>query len=328
MSSWPELPPIAGEKEFLQALLQAPRPGSEKILAFYDSRVNRICRDGRLLLAPLDDHMCHRGDGLFESICYRDNRIFALGAHLERLAAGMAMLELEPPMPLEALGPLIAAVATAGGRSHGDLRVFLSRGPGGFGVSPSECPRPSLYVAALASRLPDPALYEKGLTAFKSEQAPKQGCLARIKNTNYLPNVFMAREAAARGMDVAITFDAKGHMGEAAIANVAVVDKDGVFRSPGLDGILPGTTLLAALKLAKSRMPVAQGPIHQGELASCREMLLLTSATLCVPITHFEGEPIGDGKPGSVARWLKDALLAEMLATGVPFEPCLANGAS
>lgn len=271
------------------------------------------------MLAPLDDHIVHRGDGLFESICYRDRKIFALAAHLDRMAEGAAMLDIHPPCPFEAIADKIVAVAKAGAEDHGDLRVFLSRGPGGFGISPKECPCSSLYIVALKSSLPDHEYYKKGLTAFTSAIPPKQEYLARIKNTNYLPNVFMAREAHAKNMDVAITFDDKGHMGEAAIANVAIVDKDGVLRSPGLERILPGTTLLAALDLAATKMPVRKGPIHREEIATAQEMLLLTSATLCVSITHFDGLPIGAGQPGPVSMWLREALLSEMLRTGHEF---------
>lgn len=306
-------------QEYLEALLAAPRPGAENVLAFYDSRTGMICDDPRYLLLPLDDHLCHRGDGLFESICYRERRIFALEAHLARMAEGAALLGIAPPCPFEAMADLISDVARASGASHGDLRVFLSRGPGGFGVSPAECPAPSLYIVALRSHLPDPELYEKGLSAFASSIPPKQDYLARIKNTNYLPNVLMAREACQRQMDVAVTFDSEGHVGEAAVANVGIVDKDGVLRSPGFERILPGTTLVAAMELAAKRMQVRQGPVHLDEIGDAREMMLFTSATLCVPITSFNGLPIGSGKPGPVAAWLREALLAEMLASGRKF---------
>lgn len=310
---------IADSPAYLEALLAAPRPGSESVLAFYDSRVDMICRDPRLMLLPLDDHMCHRGDGLFESIAYRERRLFALDAHLARLADGARFLAIDPPGGFERIGGIIREVARAGGEEHGDLRVFLSRGPGGFGISPAECPQPSLYVVALKKPLPPPGLYERGLTAFASEIPPKQDYLARIKNTNYLPNVFMAQEASSKSMDVAITFDAAGHMGEAAVANAAIVDAEGRFSSPGLEGILPGTTLLAAVRLAAERMPVVKRPISRNEILKAKEMLLFTSSTLCVAITNFEGMPIGDGRPGPVAMWLKDALLAHMLATGASF---------
>ncbi|WP_165079215.1 MULTISPECIES: aminotransferase class IV [unclassified Desulfovibrio] len=310
-------------EEYLEALLAAPRPGAEKVLAFYDWRVGRISTDGRLLFVPLDDHLCHRGDGLFESICCRGRRVFALEAHLARLREGAAALAITPPCSWEELRERILDVARAGGRDHCDVRVFLSRGPGGFGISPAECPVAGLYIVALASRLPTEEYYLKGLTAFTSAIPPKQEYLARIKNTNYLPNVFMAAEAREKGMDVAVTFDEEGHMGEAAIANIGIVDAEGRLRSPEIRRILPGTTLLAALRLAAERMPVVEGPIHRDEIARAREMLLFTSATLCVAVTHFDGRPVGEGetrgRPGPVALWLKDALLAHMLATGTPY---------
>lgn len=307
----------AGSKAFLAALLAAPRPGSDKILAFYDSRANMICRDASLLLIPLDDHMCHRGDGLFESIALRKKRLFAFDAHLARLSAGAAHLAIDPPLPFAQIADVIKNVARAGGEENGDLRVFLSRGPGGFGISPAECPAASLYVVALRARLPGPELYARGLSAFASAIPPKQDYLAAVKNTNYLPNVLMAREALNNGMDVAITFDSEGHMGEAAIANAAIVDADGCLAVPDLKTILPGTTLLAAMRLAQGRMTVREGKIHRREILAAREMLLFTSATLCVAITSFDGKPVGTGRPGPTALWLKDALLADMLATGM-----------
>ena len=305
---------------YLKALLSAPRPGSEQGLAFYDHRVGHICTDAHLLLLPLDDHICHRGDGLFESINYRQRTIFGLDAHLARLVDGAAALAITPPCSWDNVRQRIIDVARASGADNGDLRVFLSRGPGGFGISPAECPQAGLYIVALKKALPTAAFYEKGLTAFASAIPPKQEYLARIKNTNYLPNVCMAMEARQKGMDVAVTFDENDIMGEAAVANVGLVDDQGRLLCPEIKRILPGTTLLAAMEVAAERMPVVQMPIPKAAIATAREMLLFTSSTLCVGITHFDGKPVGQGdqagKPGPVALWLKDVLLDYMLKKG------------
>ena len=301
---------------WMAALMAAPRPGADKILAFYDARVDAVCRDARCLLLPLDDHMCHRGDALFESLCYREGRLFALEEHLARLRDGSRALSLLPPCSWDGLRARILDVARASGSDHGDIRVLVGRGPGGFGISPEECPRSSLYIVALRKELPTEAFYEKGLTAFASAIPPKQDYLARIKSTNYLPNVFMAAEARQRGMDVAVTFDEDGHLGEAAIANVGIVDAEGRLCCPEGRRILPGTSMLAARKIAPQRLPVVERPIRREEIFTAREMLLC--------ISHFEGRPIGQGpdagRPGPVARWLRDALLEHMLATGTPFQ--------
>ncbi|MEG1897693.1 MAG: aminotransferase class IV, partial [Mucinivorans sp.] len=140
---------------YLEQLLAAPRPGAANILAFYEHRVGGICTDARLMLAPLDDHLCHRGDGVFESINYRQRRMLQLDAHMDRMVNSAASLTITPPCPWGEIRATILDVAAAGGEAVGAIRVLLGRGPGGFGISPTECPTASLYIVAMRSHIPD-----------------------------------------------------------------------------------------------------------------------------------------------------------------------------
>lgn len=304
---------------YIRRLLEAPRPHAENILAFHEHRVGGICKDPRLLLVPLDDHLCHRGDGVFESIAYRQRRMFQLDAHLERMRQSANGLDLQPPCPWERVRGAILAVATAGGEPDGAMRILMGRGPGGFGISPAECPEASLYVVALRSPMPSDTWYRKGITAFRSAIPAKQEYLARIKNANYLPNVLMAEEARHRGMDVALSFDATGCLAEAATANIALVDAEGVLCCPEFTHALPGTTVLAAMEVAAESMPTAFRALAEEEIFTAREMFLFSSTPLCVGITHYEGRPIGDGATGPVAHMLRRRLMERLLAEGTPF---------
>ena len=307
------------DKEFLERLLATPRPGIEQVLAFYDSTVDAICVNGQYLLIPLIDHLCHRGDALFESVTVRDGVIFALDGHLDRLRAGCASaMRMEPPLDWDVLRGRVVDVVRAGGEKNCNIRVFLGRGAGSFGISPLDCPKSSLYIVALREKRPDLSVYERGMTAFSSAIPPKQQYLARIKSTNYVPNMLMAREAAERGMDVAITFHEDGTMGEAAVANIGIVNAQGQLVCPPLDRILAGTSMLCAMKVAEGHMPVVVSDVTREDIAQAREMLLFASSKLCVGITHFDGRPVGDGKPGPVAHWLLKAMQEDMLATGTP----------
>lgn len=311
---------ILDSSAYLERLLAAPRPGAAGLLAFYEHRVGAITTDPRFVLAPLDDHLCHRGDGVFETIAYRQRRMFQLDAHLERMRNSAAGLKITPPCPWEDIRESVLAVARAGEENDGGIRMLLGRGPGGFGISPKECPFASLYITALRSSPPPEEWYAKGLTAFRSAIPAKQEYLARIKNANYLPNVLMSEEARERHMDVALTFDAAGCLAEAAIANVGILDKDGVLVCPEFTHSLPGTTVLAAMEVAQAAgMPTAFRSVRAEDLSAAREMLFFSSAPLCASITHYEGMPIGDGKPGPVARMLRQGLLDKLLAEGAPF---------
>lgn len=304
---------------YLQRILAAPRPGADNILAFYEHRVGAICTDPRLLLVPLDDHLCHRGDGVFESIAYRERRMFQLDAHMERMRNSAAGLKITPPCSWEHVREAILNVARASGKDEGGMRILIGRGPGGFGIAPAECPEASLYITALRWKCPSEDWYNKGLTAFRSAIPAKQEYLARIKNANYLPNVLMAQEAQERGMDLALSFNDRGYLAEAAIANVGIITKGGVLACPDFHNTLPGTTLLATLEVAKDIMPTRFMDITEQDIFEAREMLFFTSAPLVVGITHYEGRPIADGHTGPVSHDLRERLLRKQLADGVPF---------
>ncbi len=304
---------------YLQRLLAAPRPGADRVLAFHDHRVGGICTDPRLLLAPLDDHLCHRGDGVFESIRYRQRRLFQLDLHLARLRRSADAIRLAPPCPWDDLRDRIIAVARAGGQDEGGIRVLVGRGPGGFGISPAECPQSSLYIIAWRQTAPPEAWFAAGLDAFRSAMPAHLGPLSGVKHANYLPNVLMMDEARQRGMDVPLTFDAQGRLSESAIANVALVDAAGTLAAPEGAGALPGTTLHRIMDLASSFMPATRRPITEADILSAREFLILGTVYECASLVRYEGAPIGTGRPGPVAARLREMLRRSLLADGTPF---------
>jgi len=310
---------VLDANDYLARLLAVPRPGAANILAFLDYRVGAICKDPKLLLIPLDDHLCHRGDGVFESLAYRSRRVLLLDAHLERLRNSASALHLAPPCPWEEVRSLILDVARAGGVEHGALRILLGRGPGGFGISPAECPAPSLYIIALHAKDVPETAYAKGFSACRSSIPARQSYLARTKNINYLPSVLMVEEARRRGFDVPLSFDDQGNLAESAIANVALVDARGTLVTPDFTHALPGTTLLKALDLIGPHMPVSARAVTEEEIYAAREMLLFSTTPGCVAITSYEGRPIGDGRPGPTAKLLRQSLWAALLREGTPF---------
>jgi D-alanine transaminase len=52
---------------------------------------------------------------------------------------------------------------------------------------------------------------------------------------------------------------------------------------------------------------VREGPILVDDLARVQELFLTGTTTEVMPITRLDGKPIGDGRPGPVARRLQQA---------------------
>ena len=299
--------------------MELPRYGAANVTAFYEHRMGAICRDPHLLLVPLDDHMVHRGDAIFESLSLLEGRIVQLDAHLERMKHSADVLALEPPCPWEDVRRIIIDVAVTGGEPYGGLKVLLGRGCGGLGVDPAECSESSLYIVATRSRPMPESFWQKGLTAARSAIPAKQEWLAQIKSTNYLANALMTREAREKGVDVTFSFDENGFLAEAAIANVAMVDREGRMLMPEFRRALPGTTSLRAMELARAFMPVVITDITEEILEQASEILVLGTTCECVAVTHYNGKPVGDGRPGPMADRLRHLLHDALVTGGVPF---------
>ncbi|SBV99543.1 Aminotransferase class IV [uncultured delta proteobacterium] len=310
--------PIYSSEEYLQKMLAVPRVCAKDILAFYEHRVGGICTDPKLMFAPLDDHIAHRGDGVFETVKYTEGRLYQLDPHLERLERSAAGLFLKAPCSLEKIREMVLEVAAAGKERVGQMRILLGRGPGGFGIDPAECPEPSLYLVAYRFHVKPESWFINGLKGFRTSIPAKQSYMAKLKNTNYVPNMLMIREAREKGADTPFCFDELGYLAESAIANLCIVDATGTLSVPEFTSSLPGTTLLRALELLKGTLPITFRRISEGEITSAKEVILFGTGPDCVAITSYEGKQIGNGKAGPIAEKARKLIVEDIRATGTP----------
>lgn len=309
---------ILNAESYLNRMLAAPRPGADQVLAFYEHRIGAVCRDPALMLMPWDDHLVHRGDGVFETVKWTGRRVYLLDRHLDRMALSSQALGLDFPCSREELREIVLAVARAADAENGLLRLLLGRGPGGFGLDPAECPTPSLYVVAYRYTPKPESWYAKGATAFRTSIPAKQRYLSIIKSVNYLPNVLMKREAVAKGADFPLCFDDRGLLAEGATENVALVDASGALVIPELVNALAGTTLLRALELTEGELPRRFAPVREDEVFEARELLLLGTTPRCLALVAYDGRPVGDGKPGPVSRRLREVITRDEVENGMP----------
>ncbi len=310
--------PVLSSEEYLNRMLGLPRVCADEILAFYEHRIGAICTDPKVMLLPLDDHIAHRGDGVFETIKYTDGLMYQLDPHLERMRRSAAAMFLEPPCPWETIREVIIAVAAAGGEKAGQLRVLLGRGQGGFGVDPGECPEASLYVVAYRFHAKPESWFENGLKGFRTSIPAKQSHMARVKNTNYVPNALMIREGKERDADIPFCFDDRDFLAESAVANLCLVDESGALAVPEFTHSLPGTTLLRAMELIRDEVRVVTRNIREEEIFKAREVLLLGTGPDCVAISFYEGRPVADGKPGPVSARLRALIKQDIRKIGTP----------
>jgi branched-chain amino acid aminotransferase len=310
--------PVVDSTTYVEKLRQAWRPGGEKVLAFYEHRVGVICKDSKLMLMLWDDHLVHRGDAVFETMKWVDRKMYQLDAHLKRMERSGSAIFLAPPCSLEEVREITMEVARAAGTDLGLVRILLGRGPGGFGIDPTECPVPSMYVVAYAFKPKPETYWSEGVTTFRTGIPAKQSWIATIKSTDYLPNVLMKREALEKGYDYPLCFDAQNFLAEGATENVCLVDAAGTLVVPELTSALAGTTLMRAIELLGDELPVAFRKVGEGEIYNAREVIILGTTGDAVAAVRYNGKPIHDVKPGPVARRMRELLQADLRENGEP----------
>ena len=290
-----------------------------KFWAFYSSQLGGIVTDPALMVLPFDDHMVHRGHGIFDTAAIVDGRIYDLEAHLDRFLRSARLSKLVLPGPREEIRDIIIRTTAASGKRDGSIRYWLSAGPGSLGLAPAADAEPGFFVMIFAG-LSYPGLwYTDGLRVMTTTYPIKPPLYAITKSTNYLPNVLMQIEATERGVDNGVFIDEDGNVGESSNMNVAFVTPDRALRHPRFDHILSGCTSLRVLELASSLVGglierVEVGDIPVADARAAHEMLMIGSSVKVAPIVDWDGQPIGDGKPGPVAAALRGLLETDMHA--------------
>jgi branched-subunit amino acid aminotransferase/4-amino-4-deoxychorismate lyase len=278
--------------------------------AMYSSWWDAITTEPNLMVVPVDDHMVHRGDGLFETFKCVDGAVYNLDAHLARLENGTKAIALQMPWSRDDIRRIVGEVLRAGGRRDALVRIFVSRGPGGHSANPYECPVPLLMV--LAIRLPPPFMqaHPEGAKVGVSGVPTKEGFFAQVKSVNYLPNVLMKKQAVDAGVDFMLGFDKDGHMTELPTENFGIVTAGRILRVPRPDHILLGTTMLRVMALAREQLvpagllaAVEEADVPLAEIERAAELLVFGTSPHVTAVTEFAGRPVGDGKPGPV--WLE-----------------------
>ena len=88
--------------------------------------------------------------------------------------------------------------------------------------------------------------------------------------------------------------------------------KYGILQTPRYEsGLLPGVTRIIVFELASQlEIKVSEINCRPASLTQADEAFITNSLIEIMPVTSFEGQPVGDGKPGQLTRRLMKAYQA------------------
>jgi len=253
-----------------------------------------------------DDRGFAYGDGLFETMAWREGALRLFDRHLQRLHLGCRRLGLPEP---EITGLVDEITALANGQAQGTVRLTLSRGPGQRGYTAPAVPVVTRVIGFFPdSPCPASAALAVGLCQVPASINP---VLAGLKTLNRLDNVLARTEISRRRLDEGIMCTPAGQVIGATAANVFGIRGD-VLLTPelsqgGVAGIMRGLVLDCAAALG---ITTRETRIDVDALLHMEEMFLTNALIGLRPVASFAGRPLGSGK-------LTHALAVALQAQGI-----------
>src|SRR5678809_137333 len=217
--------PVLDADQVVAALRAMRERQPVKFSAFYSSQLGGIVTDPALMVLPFDDHMVHRGHGIFDTAGLVNGRIYDLEAHLDRFEASADRSRLKLPGTRDEMRAIILRTTAASGRRDGSIRYWLSSGAGSLELTPAAGAEPGFFVMIFGGLAYPDRWYTDGLRVMTTTYPIKAPLYAITKATNYLPNVLMQMEAKEKGFDNGVFIDENGNVGESSNMNVAFVTR-------------------------------------------------------------------------------------------------------
>lgn len=268
-------------------------------------------------MVPIEDRGYQFGDGVYEVCEIRGGALIDEARHMERLRRSLKELSIAAPLAKGALALVARQVIARNKVKHGYVYIQVTRGVAPRDhCFPAKSVRPSLVITVRAI---DPAkgeaLAANGIAVVSMPDLRWKR--PDIKTINLLPNVLARQAAKEKGGYEAWLIDAEGMVTEGAASNAWIVTQDGVIVTRHIDNaILRGVTRITLLELiAADGLRLEERSFSLAEAKRAREAFITGAATLVMPVVCIDGEPVGDGKPGPLARSLRKRFHSVAAAT-------------
>jgi branched-chain amino acid aminotransferase len=247
------------------------------------------------------DHGFLYGDGIFEGIRLYKGCVFRLDEHLERLEMSAKALCLNMPWTRKEISDIVCESCRRNKLTDGYIRLVVSRGFGDLGLSPKNCPTPSIICIADSIKLYPEELYTTGMKIITAptRRVSPAALPPMIKSLNYLNNILAKMEAQQHGFHECLMLNEQGYVSECTGDNVFLIHKGKLITPASHAGALVGITRQVAIEVAQAlNIPVVETNITRYDVWNADECFLTGTAAEVIPVIEVDARTIGTGKPG------------------------------
>lgn len=255
----------------------------------------------------IEDRGFQFADGVYEVCEVYQGHLIDETRHMERLKRSLREIQIAMPVTERSLSFILRETMRRNHVRDGLVYLQITRGSARRDhVFPGAETPPSIIVTARANqRSKGEALAARGIAVITTPDI--RWARVDIKTTALLPNALARQEAKKAGAREAWFVDREGCVTEGAATNAWIVTKGGVLVTrPAEFGILRGVTRTTLFDVAeKLGLSIEERAFTVAEALDASEAFITAATTLVMPVIRIDGHPVGNGRPGPVAKKLR-----------------------
>jgi D-alanine transaminase len=255
-------------------------------------------------------------DGVYEVSSVMDAKLIDYPGHVVRLHRSLDELQMGRPVDDDELLEIHRQLIRRNNLDEGLVYLQITRGAADRDfVWPTDA-TPSLVMFTQPKAFEDAEGPRVGIKVIS--QPDLRWHRRDIKTVQLLYSSFAKMQAKAAGADDAWLVE-DGFVTEGTSNNAYIVTKGGTIVTRQLSNdILHGITRASVLSLAsEAQMKVEERPFTIAEAQDAAEAFITAASTFVCAVVEIDGAQIGEGKPGSVAKRLREIYLANARAGAV-----------
>ncbi|MBM3279021.1 MAG: D-amino acid aminotransferase [Candidatus Handelsmanbacteria bacterium] len=266
-------------------------------------------------VVSVEDRGFQFADGVYEVLASYGGRPFALEPHFQRLEHSLQALRIGLDIHAYGLEGIVREGIVRSGFAETLVYIQITRGTAPrHHEFPAGLIQPTVVMTVKELCRPAPELYQRGVKVVSTPDLRWKRC--DIKSTSLLANILSKQQAVEAGAFEALLVDEEGRVTEGSSTSAFCVRQGVLSTAPAGPHILPSITRGVILNLAKAlKLPVREEFATLEEYRQADEVFLAGTTTEAMPIVHLDEHPVADGKPGPLARRLREAFL-EYVAHG------------
>jgi D-alanine transaminase len=267
----------------------------------------------------IEDRGYQLADAVYEVWALFDGKLADAEGHFARLERSLGELRIPIPMSRKALTVVLKEAVRRNRVREGLLYLQVGRGVAKRDHAfPGPDTQPSIVITVSAvDRAAAEARAMAGVGVITTPENRWGRC--DIKTVGLLPNALAKQAARERGAVEAWFVDELGFVTEGASSNAWIVEAEGTLRTRDTNAnILRGVTRLTLLDVIRSSgMKVDERPFTPDEAKAAKEAFITGAGSLVLPVVRVDGDPVGGGAVGPVAKELRRLYIERARQTAI-----------